>query len=104
MSVACRLFQDLPNIARLAGLGPEFRSRPGRGTVIQQSRLAAGGDPQAQQCGWLKDRYGVSWQVVPAVLPDMISDPDSEGSQRTMEAMLKMKKLDIGTLQRAFAG
>jgi predicted 3-demethylubiquinone-9 3-methyltransferase (glyoxalase superfamily) len=67
-------------------------------------KLAAGGDPQAQQCGWLKDRYGVSWQVVPAVLPDMISDPDSEGSQRTMEAMLKMKKLDIGTLQRAFAG
>ena len=67
-------------------------------------KLSAGGDPRAQQCGWLKDRYGVSWQVVPTALPDMIADPDSEGSQRTMDAMLKMKKLDIGTLQRAFAG
>jgi len=67
-------------------------------------KLSAGGDPRAQQCGWLKDRYGVSWQVVPTALPDMIADPDSEGSQRTMDAMLKMKKLDIGTLHRAFAG
>jgi predicted 3-demethylubiquinone-9 3-methyltransferase (glyoxalase superfamily) len=66
--------------------------------------LSAGGDPGAQQCGWLKDRYGASWQVVPAVLPEMLADPESEGSQRAMEAMLEMKKLDIATLERAFAG
>ena len=67
-------------------------------------KLSAGGDPGAQQCGWLKDRYGASWQVVPAVLPEMLADPESEGSQRAMEAMLEMKKLDIATLERAFAG
>ena len=67
-------------------------------------KLSAGGDPGAQQCGWLKDRFGASWQVVPAVLPEMLADPESEGSQRAMEAMLTMKKLDIATLERAFAG
>jgi predicted 3-demethylubiquinone-9 3-methyltransferase (glyoxalase superfamily) len=67
-------------------------------------RLSAGGDEKAQQCGWLKDKYGVSWQVVPEVLPGMISDPDSEKSGRVMKAMLKMKKLDIAELKRAYAG
>ena len=67
-------------------------------------KLSTGGDPGAQQCGWLKDRYGASWQVVPAVLPEMLADPEAEGSQRAMEAMLTMKKLDIATLERAFAG
>ena len=67
-------------------------------------RLSEGGNEKAQQCGWLKDKYGVSWQVVPIVLPMMISDPDSEKSKRTMAAMLKMKKLDIAELQRAYAG
>ena len=67
-------------------------------------RLSEGGDEKAQQCGWLKDKFGVSWQVVPIVLPMMISDPDSEKSQRTMAALLKMKKLDIAELQRAYAG
>jgi predicted 3-demethylubiquinone-9 3-methyltransferase (glyoxalase superfamily) len=65
-------------------------------------KLSAGGDPQAQQCGWLKDRFGVSWQVVPRVLPDMLMDPDPGRSQRTMSAMLKMKKLDIAELMRAY--
>jgi predicted 3-demethylubiquinone-9 3-methyltransferase (glyoxalase superfamily) len=67
-------------------------------------KLSAGGDAKAQQCGWLKDRYGVSWQVVPTILPDLIKDPDSEKSRRAMEAMLKMKKLDIDALKRAYSG
>ena len=67
-------------------------------------KLSDGGDERAQQCGWLKDKYGVSWQVVPTVLLEMINDPDSEQSQRAMEAMLKMKKIDIDTLKRTFAG
>jgi predicted 3-demethylubiquinone-9 3-methyltransferase (glyoxalase superfamily) len=67
-------------------------------------RLSEGGDRSAQQCGWLKDRYGVSWQIVPTVLPELVGNPDSARSQRAMEAMLKMKKIDIETLKRASAG
>ena len=67
-------------------------------------KLGAGGDEKTQQCGWLKDKYGVSWQVVPTVLPEMLQDPDSTKSQRAMEAMLQMKKLDIDELKRAYAG
>jgi predicted 3-demethylubiquinone-9 3-methyltransferase (glyoxalase superfamily) len=67
-------------------------------------KLAKGGDVNAQQCGWLKDKYGVSRQVVPTVLIDMLSDPDSARSQRAMTAMLKMKKLDIAQLERAYSG
>ena len=68
------------------------------------NHLTPGGDPSAQQCGWLKDKYGLSWQVVPTVLVEMIADPDREKSDRAMEAMLKMKKIDIETLERAFEG
>ncbi len=64
-------------------------------------KLGAGGDEKAQQCGWLKDRYGVSWQVVPTVLGALINDPDPEKSRRAMEAMLQMKKIDIAQLKRA---
>src|SRR5262245_45942854 len=67
-------------------------------------RLSAGGDERAQQCGWLKDRYGVSWQIVPTVLVAMMQDPDPARAGRAMTAMLKMKKLDIETLKRAVAG
>ena len=66
--------------------------------------LSEGGDAKAQQCGWLKDKYGASWQVVPSVLLHMINDPDSEKSQRAMKAMLQMKKIDIDELKRAYAG
>jgi predicted 3-demethylubiquinone-9 3-methyltransferase (glyoxalase superfamily) len=58
----------------------------------------------AEQCGWLKDRYGLSWQIVPTVLRDMIADPDRQTAKRVIEAMLKMVKLDIAGLQRAYAG
>ena len=68
------------------------------------NKLTAGGDPESQQCGWVKDKYGLSWQVVPTVLPEMMSDPDKEKSGRVMEAMLRMKKLDIAALQQAYEG
>ena len=68
------------------------------------NKLTVGGDKQAQQCGWLKDKYGLSWQVVPAVLVEMMKDPNKEKAGRVMEAMLQMKKLDIAELERAFEG
>lgn len=64
--------------------------------------LCAGGKPI--QCGWLTDRFGVSWQIVPARMGELIGDPDPAKARRTMEAMLKMVKLDIGALQRAHDG
>jgi predicted 3-demethylubiquinone-9 3-methyltransferase (glyoxalase superfamily) len=67
-------------------------------------RLREGGDVDAQQCGWLKDRFGVSWQVVPVQLFDLIEDPHSEASQRATSAMLQMKKLDIQKLTEAYEG
>ena len=67
-------------------------------------KLGAGGDPKAQQCGWLKDKFGVSWQIVPKVLSELVKDPNSAKSQRAMTAMLAMKKLDIAEMQRAYAG
>jgi len=65
-------------------------------------KLSAGGE--AVQCGWLKDRYGLSWQIVPDVMLEMLQDTDPEKSRRAMAAMLTMKKLDIATLISAFAG
>jgi predicted 3-demethylubiquinone-9 3-methyltransferase (glyoxalase superfamily) len=64
--------------------------------------LGEGGDRAAQQCGWLKDRYGLSWQIVPRVLIAMIADPNHEKAKRVTSAMLQMKKLDIAALERAF--
>jgi predicted 3-demethylubiquinone-9 3-methyltransferase (glyoxalase superfamily) len=68
------------------------------------SKLSQGGDPNAQQCGWLKDKFGLSWQVVPIPLLEMLKDSDKEKSNRAMQAMLKMKKFDIAGLQRAYEG
>ena len=65
-------------------------------------KLSAGG--QEVQCGWLKDRFGVSWQVVPTVLVEMLQDKDREKSKRAMAAMLKMKKIDIQALKKAYEG
>jgi predicted 3-demethylubiquinone-9 3-methyltransferase (glyoxalase superfamily) len=64
-------------------------------------KLSAGGEKQ--QCGWLKDRYGVSWQIIPSALGEMLHDPDPVKSGRVMQAMLKMKKIEIETLKRAYA-
>jgi len=66
-------------------------------------KLSEGGDENAQQCGWLKDRYGLSWQIVPAILRRMLQKPDVTASDRVMKALLQMKKLDIARLQRAYA-
>src|SRR5262245_50901409 len=67
-------------------------------------KLGAGGDEKAQQCGWLKDKYGLSWQIVPTILSEMASDPNPEKSGRVMEAILKMKKINLDDLKRAYAG
>jgi predicted 3-demethylubiquinone-9 3-methyltransferase (glyoxalase superfamily) len=64
--------------------------------------LADGGEPS--QCGWLKDKYGLSWQVVPREMDEMIASTDAAAAQRAMAAMLKMVKLDLGELKRAYAG
>jgi predicted 3-demethylubiquinone-9 3-methyltransferase (glyoxalase superfamily) len=64
------------------------------------TKLTAGGGEEGP-CGWLKDKYGLSWQVNPRVLGELLSDPDQKKAKRVMEAMLKMKKIDIATLKRA---
>jgi predicted 3-demethylubiquinone-9 3-methyltransferase (glyoxalase superfamily) len=65
-------------------------------------KLSKGGDEKAQQCGWLKDKYGVSWQIVPTVLGEMLQDKDPKKSERVMKALLQMKKIDIRTLEKAY--
>jgi predicted 3-demethylubiquinone-9 3-methyltransferase (glyoxalase superfamily) len=65
-------------------------------------KLSEGGDEQAQQCGWLKDKYGVSWQIVPIVLGKMLQDRDAKKSERVMKALLQMRKLDIMILRQAY--
>ncbi|MBU8865965.1 VOC family protein [Paenarthrobacter aromaticivorans] len=62
------------------------------------------GGGEESQCGWLKDKFGLSWQIVPAGMPSLLNGPDPAGSQRAMEAMLKMRKLDINALQKAYDG
>lgn len=67
-------------------------------------KLTAGGDPSAQQCGWLRDRFGVSWQVVPSNMGAIFGGGDAAGRNRAMAAMLKMKKIDIAAMERARDG
>ena len=67
-------------------------------------KLGAGGDPRAQVCGWLKDRYGVSWQVVPEEWMAMVEDPGSPGFTRAFAAMMEMSKLDLAAIKKAYAG
>jgi predicted 3-demethylubiquinone-9 3-methyltransferase (glyoxalase superfamily) len=66
------------------------------------NKLTPGGDPKAQQCGWLKDKFGVSWQIVPVALNEMMTDTDTKKAEKAMRAMLQMKKLDLKELQRAY--
>jgi predicted 3-demethylubiquinone-9 3-methyltransferase (glyoxalase superfamily) len=91
--------------------GPVFTFSPAISFVINcdtqeeidyyWDKLTAGGDPGAQQCGWLADKYGLSWQVVPQLMIDLMTDEDRARADRVMSAMLKMKKIDIETLKRA---
>jgi predicted 3-demethylubiquinone-9 3-methyltransferase (glyoxalase superfamily) len=93
--------------------GPEFKFSEAISLLINcdsqeevdrywDALLADGGEPS--QCGWLKDKYGLSWQVVPREMDEMIASTDAAAAQRTMAAMLKMVKLDLGELKRAYAG
>ena len=101
---------DGQEFAALNG-GPEFRFNEAisfQGSCETQdevdefwSRLSEGGEEGP--CGWLKDRYGVSWQIIPTRLPELLGDPDPERSQRAMRAMLGMKKIDIAALEQAAA-
>ena len=68
------------------------------------NRLGEGGDPRAQQCGWLKDKFGLSWQIVPSAMAEWVNDRDQAKSDRVMAALLPMKKLDIAALQKAYDG
>jgi predicted 3-demethylubiquinone-9 3-methyltransferase (glyoxalase superfamily) len=65
-------------------------------------KLAEGG--RTQQCGWLKDKFGLSWQIIPSALPELMSDPDPERSRRVTEVMLQMTKIDIAKLRQAYEG
>jgi predicted 3-demethylubiquinone-9 3-methyltransferase (glyoxalase superfamily) len=67
-------------------------------------KLTEGGDPEAQQCGWLKDKYGVSWQVTPDILSEWMTDPDKEKVSRVSQALFPMKKLDWKKLEDAYNG
>jgi predicted 3-demethylubiquinone-9 3-methyltransferase (glyoxalase superfamily) len=110
MTIAFQL--DGQDFTALNG-GPHFRFNEAISLVVNcetqeevdhyWERLSEGGDEKAQQCGWLKDRYGVSWQVVPTLLPQLLADPDPEKARRATEAMLKMKKIDLAALRRAMA-
>ncbi len=63
-------------------------------------RLSAGGDPNAQQCGWLQDKYGFSWQIIPTALPELLNNPDKGTADYALQAMLKMKKIEIADLTK----
>ncbi len=94
--------------------GPKFTLSPAISLVVHcesqaevdhfWDKLGEGGDPTWQACGWLKDRFGLSWQIVPEALFAMITDKDAIKSERAMKAMMQMKKLDLPALQRAYDG
>jgi predicted 3-demethylubiquinone-9 3-methyltransferase (glyoxalase superfamily) len=67
-------------------------------------KLSAGGDDNAQACGWLKDRFGLSWQVIPIEFLELLQGPDAKKTQRAMTAMFQMKKLDLAALKKAYDG
>jgi predicted 3-demethylubiquinone-9 3-methyltransferase (glyoxalase superfamily) len=94
--------------------GPHFRFNEAISLVVHcrdqdevdyyWSRLSDGGDPRGQQCGWLRDKFGVSWQVVPKIISQLLTDSDAEKGRRVMAAVLKMKKIDVAELERAAKG
>jgi predicted 3-demethylubiquinone-9 3-methyltransferase (glyoxalase superfamily) len=110
LTVAFRL--DGQDLTALNG-GPQFKFNEAISLVVNCSsqaeidhfwnKLSTGGDARAQQCGWLKDKFGVAWQVVPTIVPQLLSDSDPKRASRAMSAILKMKKLDIAALEKAAA-
>jgi len=91
--------------------GPQFKFNESVSFVIdcegqeEVDRVweALSADEEAEQCGWLKDRFGLSWQVIPSALPRLLADPDPAKAKRVMNAMLAMKKIDVAELERAAA-
>jgi predicted 3-demethylubiquinone-9 3-methyltransferase (glyoxalase superfamily) len=93
--------------------GPEFKFTEAVSFVVNcedqkeidyyWDKLSKGGDPSAQQCGWLKDKFGLSWQIVPTRLADLLADEDREKATRVMDVMMRMKKLNIAELEEAGA-
>ena len=67
-------------------------------------KLSVGGNQKMQQCGWVQDKYGFSWQIIPAILPKLLSDKNKEKSDKVLQAMLKMKKIDVKKLEEAYKG
>ena len=67
-------------------------------------KLREGGDPECQQCGWLKDKFGASWQIVPSIMTDYVNDLTNAGSLRAFKAMCEMRKMDIAALKKAYDG
>jgi predicted 3-demethylubiquinone-9 3-methyltransferase (glyoxalase superfamily) len=92
--------------------GPVFKFSPAISFLVNRNtqeevddlweKLSEGGEKE--QCGWLKDKFGVSWQIVPNVLGEMLQDRDAKKSERVMEALIQMKKIDIQGLRKAYAG
>ena len=92
--------------------GPHFKFTEAVSFIVQcedqaevdyyWEKLTAGGDPNAQMCGWLKDKYGLSWQIVPRILAELMLEKDERKASSAMKAMMTMKKMDIAALQRAF--
>lgn len=109
MTVGFRI-EGVPFVA-LNG-GPQFRFTEAISFIVNcenqeevdyfWEKLSDGGDPAAQICGWLKDKYGVSWQIIPMEMIDLLGSPDIERAQKVMTALLKMKKLDLETLKQAY--
>jgi len=101
------------NFVALNG-GPEFKFNEAISFVVDcetqeevdffWNKLKAGGDPKAQQCGWLKDKFGLSWQIVPRMLTELTRNKDQEKVERVLDVMMKMKKLDIRELEEAAEG
>jgi predicted 3-demethylubiquinone-9 3-methyltransferase (glyoxalase superfamily) len=93
--------------------GPQFPFTPAVSFVVNcetqqevdqywEKLTAGGGSPES--CGWLKDKYGLSWQIVPTALPQMLKDTDAQRSKRVMQALMQMKKIDVARLKQAYAG
>jgi predicted 3-demethylubiquinone-9 3-methyltransferase (glyoxalase superfamily) len=93
--------------------GPQFPFTPAVSFVVNcetqqevdeywEKLTAGGGSPEP--CGWLKDKYGLSWQIVPTALPQMLKDTDAQRSKRVMQALMQMKKIDVARLKQAYAG
>lgn len=109
MTIAFQL--EGQNFVALNG-GPEFKFSEAISFAVSREtqeeidelweKLTEGGDEKAQICGWLKDKYGLSWQITPPILEEMLRDKDTKKSERVMQAMLQMKKIDIAKLKEAY--